>query len=523
MDVASFLVIANTAVAFQRVGLHVATGRPIGQGSRRRRLQRLPPSAGFGARCTQCDAFVTCLHLSFRSGKFLSVVYRILYPLALLVFTTTPLHAQSTVGYVQPDSTRPLTAYQLPDWSYRVLTLTADSRANGFTRTRANGDSDRSTFHAFVGTAPRFRALRESEARTADLFVRPQLRYNYRTSETDRVDGTTQRETRKHFRTSTTARGALREYIRPDRFLLADVSGRLDYTRTDLDADESPSPTTPSDTETLHYVESRFGIGLGRVRNVTPVIRALRLDARLQALGRDARLTDEEVQDVAHQFARTPGYGAVYDRPDKYFWDDLFEQLDGRLSPLSPFETLYLTDVLQERIGQRFEGADVAAGGLVRTGMINLSAFNPGPSSNASSEVELGAFASGRWYKNLSLNHQLELNADLAATTVVTTADVAALRSTVGGAWLWSVADRFLLDTRLAADFITFDEPSTLPPHPYTNQQHYTATTNLFIFVENSVALQVGGHADWQRNESSDWFNWNATLGLSYYLDRALR
>lgn len=446
-------------------------------------------------------------------------MYRILCPLALLViFATDPLHAQSTVGYEQPDSTRPLTDYRLPDWSYRVLTLTANSRANGFTMTRSDGGSDQRTANALFNAAPRFDVLYESEARTADLFMRPQLQYDYRTSEINFPDGTTQQETREEFRASTMARGVLREYMRPGRFLLVDVSGQYDYAWTRAEGDAELPPGNLGNE--MYYVESRLGFGLGRVRDVTPVVRALRLDARLQALGRDARFTDEELQDVARQFARTPGYEAVYDRPDKYFWDDLFEQLDDRISPLSPFETLYLSDVLQERIGQRLEGADVAVGALARTGTINPSSFDTNVVTGASSDVEFGVFASGRWYRNVTLRQQLGFNADLAATTDVTASDAAALRSTVDGTWLWSVADRFLLDTRLSVDFVAFDAPFALPP--YTTRQRYTAMTDLFVFVEDRVALQVGGRANWQNDDSMDWLTWNVNVGLSFYLDRAL-
>ena len=281
--------------------------------------------------------------------------------------------------------------------------------------------------------------------------------------------------------------------------------------------------TTSSERRTSHFTEGRFGIGLGRVRNVTPVVRALRLDARLQALDRSGRLSDEQLQEVARQFARRPGYPAVYDRPDKHFWNDLFEQIDDQIGPLSPFETLYLTDVLQERLGQRFEGADAAIGTQTRVGTLIVPFVPIQVSPDASTEAELGAFVTGRWYKNLSLNHQLGFTGDVAAAEIVTQGGpgTGTLRTTATGTWLWSVADRFVLDTQLTAHLTAFDEG-------FTPLRRYTATSSLFYFVENNAAFNVTGNMRWQQDDGplghyTDEFRWDVSVGFSYYLDRVLR
>mgnify|MGYP000337876300 CR=1 FL=1 len=64
------------------------------------------------------------------------------------------------------------------------------------------------------------------------------------------------------------------------------------------------------------------GVGLGRARNVAPLIRAQRLSERLKAIGR-APLSPAEIQEVARVLATEHGYRAVYERPDRSFWQDV--------------------------------------------------------------------------------------------------------------------------------------------------------------------------------------------------------
>jgi Tat protein secretion system quality control protein TatD with DNase activity len=68
------------------------------------------------------------------------------------------------------------------------------------------------------------------------------------------------------------------------------------------------------------------GIGIGRSRDVTPLIRAQRLSERLEALGRPP-LSAHQVQQVAQVLAREEGYRIVFDRPDRSFWRDVLEPM----------------------------------------------------------------------------------------------------------------------------------------------------------------------------------------------------
>ncbi|MFB6097722.1 MAG: hypothetical protein ABEK84_01120 [Salinibacter sp.] len=199
---------------------------------------------------------------------------------------------------------------------------------------------------------------------------------------------------------------------------------------------------------------SRLGLGVGRVRIVTPVIRALQMRERLRTVAPDLSISDNQVQMAARQLARRPGYQAVYDRPDKYFWRDFFDRVG--LSAQSPFTTYYVADILREPVGVRREGAEVAFGVTGNYVQDLRRKEQNGRLVNRRSDVNgiLGAFAHGRWYHNVTLRHQL--GADVEATyRYFVESHEPALDHRVGldaeGQWLWVLADRLRLDTRLRA------------------------------------------------------------------------
>ncbi|PSQ95578.1 MAG: hypothetical protein BRD55_10095 [Bacteroidetes bacterium SW_9_63_38] len=167
------------------------------------------------------------------------------------------------------------------------------------------------------------------------------------------VDGNLRdtREADAQYRLRLDVSGSYRRYVRGELFVFGEGRGKAQYR-----GGEAREKAVRVNLDRV-----RVGGGIGRVRVVTPVVRALRIRGRLRAVGADASMTDADVQAAARQLARRPGYEAVYDRPDKCFWRDLFSKIRAADGP-APFEAFYVADVLREPVGVRREGAELRLG-----------------------------------------------------------------------------------------------------------------------------------------------------------------
>jgi hypothetical protein len=307
--------------------------------------------------------------------------------------------------------------------------------------------------------------------------------------------------------------GTLREYVGDRTFVLAEGGGRLSYRRQNWES--QPGGNTETQIRSRQNVDVRLGVGVGRVRVVTPVIRALRVRERLRTVDSGVRLSDDRVQSAARQLARRPGYEAVYDRPDKTFWRDFFEAAGG--ADHTPFKTFYVADVLREPIGVRREGTELQIGPL---GSYNRRLERQEENGRLQerdfqSDSRIGGFVRGRWYRNVTLQHQL--GADLNASYAIEDG----LSTVVEGQWLWVLADRIRLDTRLQNYFRYQDDEQR-------NVNQHTLSSNLLIFVENSLSFSAGASLQYSRRgyetrASATDFDTSLQFSINYVLSRALR
>ncbi|MBX7150944.1 hypothetical protein K1X84_04850 [bacterium] len=147
-----------------------------------------------------------------------------------------------------------------------------------------------------------------------------------------------------------------------------------------------------------------LGMGVGRVRNVTPVIRALRLNERLKTVNKDAEFGQFQIDQAAVEFSKYHGYQSIYDYPDKYFWNSL----SAHLPELTPFESHYLNDIFKEITGERLEGSEIDAG-LRITKIDGLTKFKS-DFDNDKFKIKsgfLGPQLHARLYHNYSLKGQI--------------------------------------------------------------------------------------------------------------------
>ncbi len=153
-----------------------------------------------------------------------------------------------------------------------------------------------------------------------------------------------------------------------------------------------------------------LGIGVGKMRNVTAVVSAVRFQQRLKQLNLlKGDLSESTIEDLAQQFYREGYYGDVYVRPDKYFWQNVQNALarDGvSLAGLNQYSDSYLREVPNELRFMRREGA--VAGVQLQVDYSNqFQTISPGVWNMAEALYTMGnAYA--------QYSHQLNLNSQLA-------------------------------------------------------------------------------------------------------------
>lgn len=448
---------------------------------------------------------------------------------------TSPGVAQPvSVGFSAPDSTQPIDAYRLPDWNYAVWRLSL----NG-TGTVDRRDLDpleatqyRTDTQSDVEFGPGYEAFWESERQTASLSVDTRVGRLSRSVSTE--DESTFDGSFRDLTADLLLRGSVQQYLSDRTFALVSVDGDLRLSDERAENDDVNQP----DIDRYDFDTSlrlRTGLGLGRVRDVTPVIRALRVRERLRALGSGASLSPSDVQAAARQLARRPGYGPVYDRPDKYFWRDFFNAAGTGEGALAPFDVFYVADVLQEPVGRRLEGAELRVGPAVNY-QNNLFREDPDPGPlNRTRTITstLGAFVNGRVYRNLSLRHQLGFVADAAYNYALQTETERDRRLELETRvqWLWVLADRFRLDTRAATDF-AFADDSTIDDNAIkTQQSRYSLSTGLTVFIENRLSVTASGGVFYldQRTDgfgddaSTDRLDASFSISVGYFLSRVIQ
>ncbi len=423
-----------------------------------------------------------------------------------------PDDGPTSVGFAAPDSTQPVRVYRLPDWHWSRWTLNGGGDAGW--STSDHGSREQSRFSTGLSVHPRYEGFWESEDRGVSLDAAPDVSVQRSGNSTESDVAPDEEQDRLDYELSLEGSGTLREYVGGRTFVLAEGGGELSYRRENREL--QPEGDTETQILSRQNVDVRLGVGVGRVRVVTPVIRALRVRERLRAVGADTRLSDNQVQAAARQLARRPGYEAVYDRPDKPFWRDFFEVAE--VPAQTPFETFYVADVLREPVGVRREGAELQVGPL---GSYNRRLERQEENGrlqerNFQSNSRIGGFVRGRWYRNVTLNHQLgaELNASYATED--------GLNTVVEGQWLWVLADQIRLDTRL---WNYLHSPSDSQAR-VTSQHGFSS--DLLIFVENSLSFSAGASLQYSRRGyetgvSRSNFDTSFQFSITYVLSRALR
>jgi len=455
----------------------------------------------------------------------------------LIMQTST---AQESIGFTDSTNFEQLINYRLPGWGYSQFSLengggnfnilTSNNRRtqNGIDlEDRVNNNTSYS-----LDFTPRYESYFESEDRVLHLTALSSFRTNRYKSKTDFGGGTEDEElTNRVNQFSESLVIDLQEYIYGDFFLLSNSSNSLTFTFSNQDRSTPPSRESYSRYVNLNQ---ELGIGFGRIRNVTPVLRAIRLNERLKSVS-EHHLTNGEIYSASEQFTRYQAYTRTYDRPLKYFWGDLDDLVSNKISDLSAFDQFYLDDVFNESYGLRLEGYQIQfLGGYNYLNSLNRTTTKEETEEELNRNLDIRRTASAgtnfRYFKNLSLEHQLGVTFDSRILFPLEQSDREDWSNLtyLNVNWLWVVADRILLSNGVRSNFRS-EKQKDIDDFKY----HYVTSrlySQLTYFIENQVSIDATfslGHDYSYRNIDSDVTkNTSLELGASfrirYYFSRQL-
>ncbi len=432
---------------------------------------------------------------------------------AALILAAAPSFAQPAIGYSDPEDLDALLAYRLPDWGWSEWDGRLYFRGSGASST------DQSIGRHDLDLATDATWVRQGEQLSWYLSAGSRMLLSV-----DNVDNSSGESDQDRFGTEQDVIGNVRRYLGGSSVYLLGRGGIA------WDYDQSRSRTTGQDVPTTRYsrdvnLRAGVGLGIGRVRNVTPLITAERISERLVALGRPA-LTRAQVQAVAEALVRRDGYVENYERFQRFFWEAVLAPVLDPARPLAPYEVLYLQDVEREQSDLRREGMDFELGANWRENNTNLDLGSASGSVGMVSRPHAwNVSAATTWAHNLSLDTQLTVDAYVVNEWVdATEGDERRTWGSLNASWLRNVSDRHRLaiEARVLGDY---REDQTGRIRRYATESLQISDR---IWVEDSLALQPYATLDYITASSSDGSHgdprttWSYGVTVQYYFDSAI-
>ena len=415
-----------------------------------------------------------------------------------------------SVGFSNPQDMNALLAYRLPDWGYRTISLQFSLFGHGEKNSGCPGCPGATA--AAASENLQLSWYRESERRTWSWHGSQNGIWNWDQTSDRQPDDIVESQL-----SASLSLGTLRrDYVAGNFFMRGNASVEATYEEARAHEDTLRALAL----ERTFRANLGLGVGVGRIRDVTPVLQAQRISERLKALGREP-LSQDDVLRLASVFAQAGGYYRVFDRPNRQLWQDVLEPLVVRGEMLTPFEVYYLGDVFYEQLGSRREGFTIEVSGQVQRDTRD-DGYTYG-------STYWGPSVSAEWDHNLSLDHQL--SAFMSATYFWGDYDGPMDRE-VGIASLtfqhqWVVADRMLWINSLNGNLFYNEVPRFLRDERLITRDLQTRFRSEFSFyVENHLRLGPRGEVTWRHYETDPrWTEnlaWNLELNVIYDLENAL-
>jgi hypothetical protein len=323
----------------------------------------------------------------------------------LIVLAASAVFGWSSVGFKIKDHDL-VKQYKLPDWGYSQieLELSGYSRLNREDHFPGGYGTDRNEdISARIRFRPNYYRVFQSEKLNYSLQANlsSAIYYNEDVYPNERIQ--------RDYDNGAHISSYFNKYFKNDYFYYTSIGSRYYYNEKNYSENYSNNDRLDRGIESNLSV----GIGKGRVRDVSPVFKALRLRERIEALNKGHTLNEEQVKNIAAKFALYPKFSSLYDRYEKYFWAEIGPELGEEIENLPVAETIYLTEVMKEYIRRR-QGNEVVIGIETRQNY-EKDRFN----YNANYETITEEYFAGPFFRyervnNFNLNYQIEFSTNLS-------------------------------------------------------------------------------------------------------------
>jgi hypothetical protein len=443
---------------------------------------------------------------------------------------------------INPNYKHLLYDYRLPDWGYSEFFIGLGTSNSGTDRER-EGESD--IDNSFSGRIlPGYRKYFEGEKNTFRLFVHINSDYYHRRSKQKTQQESTQyRNTQGSF--TFYFESTYHTYLNDLIYLHIAPGGTFSYNDDKRLHERTIYDTGEFIEDTDHFISRRYdvqlnlGIGVGRLRNINPVISALRFNERLAMITGSYELNETDIMELSRLYTRSEGFFLIYDRPKKYFYSMLPNSLQDIVKKLTPWEFLYLDDVTQEIIGDRYEGFEINFGPTLR-----YENRIPAPTGILFEEEHFlaGIYLDQMYYHNPTVNYQMGvlLNGSYY-TSINQNTEIDQLGNVLFSFRnLWNAADRLLVQCNLNFEtaFNLYKSDDQNDSRGWQRTDLYSVDMILTYYLENHLSIYSNSGYSYRHNRPDDisllliddyYFSsfknnksWNFSVGLNYHFDRRL-
>lgn len=387
--------------------------------------------------------------------------------------TYSPLDQSYTqnVGYTNSHEINNLLSYRLPKWGYTTFSMVGNANAQ-----INRNDYSYEKRDSFVGNVePNFFKYSESEMEIKSLKLQAILMRN-----SDQIKQKYANETKSIFQSnSLIADYNLLKYKSEtsNSFVINSYSGLFQTTyRSNTTLGSNSNVYGLNEYE--YNIFLGIGFGVGRIRNVTPIMLAARFTERSSAMGKNLDSSSEDFQTLAQHFAKLNSYSNTGFRNEKFFWQDLFNLNGVSRYPYSPFEINYLQETVLETFGNRYEGQRSYVLPLITA--IGHGYFDR--DNSFSDNYAIGIRVVHEIFKNISLESQYshKFNLETEYNTLIGLINV---NYTFG--YVQQLADRYLWETSVSTYLGSYDFDF------FFRQGNVNSSFSLFVEKSTLLSLQA--------------------------------
>jgi len=418
--------------------------------------------------------------------------------------------------------------YRLPDWGYRQFYLNFSNSLGG--QKRENQDVRRYNSNTNIHFAPYYILYSESEQKITSIEVILGTFFYHSVSE-NKNNSITSESILNQLRTDLNIDGSMSYFLTNDWFLSARTDNRLYFSESHDNDSYRTNGSSSSDRSVFitrdYDLSGRIGLGFGRLRNVTPVFRALRFNERLKDLKKQTG-SPEELAELAAFFAQRSAYSETYDRATKYFYNNLPDKTIKILQNAQPWEIIYLDETWNEIIGNRLEGFDMDGG-------VSFDYEKNDNSDVYTTELFLlGLYLQQRYYHNICPSYQLGTNfySSFSKSVNNNTPYNYLGKGKLQVENLWNLTDKVLTELDLGMESVFTSKEK------WQRRDRYFSEITFRYFLENNISANLTASYNIYKNWPASVFfdyediqynanyeddkSWILQFSLTYFLERGL-